>query len=233
MHADHMRKSARKAFYLDDIMKELHDVHDLTGRLAFMLPIKQIRIVQADKSSTRHRRADYIVGPSVSCAAFVRLNYPGLLHGKHECESAGKIMDIVEFLHDVVKVESLPGRFPHVVSVHNSCHGVRELGLSSPSERNIEPFSKIKNLLSLVEGITVREPERPDECCGFGGMFSMEEKEVSVKMGQDKLQRHIDTGAEYITGPDCSCLMHMQGIAKSGKYPIRFIHVVEILASGL
>ena len=77
------------------------------------------------------------------------------------------------------------------------------------------------------------EPERPDECCGFGGMFSMEEKEVSVKMGQDKLQRHIDTGAEYITGPDCSCLMHMQGIARNGKSPIRFIHVVEILASGL
>ena len=176
---------------------------------------------------------DYIVGPSVSCAAFVRLNYPDLLHGKHECESAEKTMDIVEFLHDVVKVESLLGRFPHVVSVHNSCHGVRELGLSSPSERNVGSYSKIKDLLSLVDGITVREPERPDECCGFGGMFSMEEKEVSVKMGQDKLQRHIDTGAEYITGPDCSCLMHMQGIAKSGKYPIRFIHVVEILASGL
>ena len=115
---------------------------------------------------------------------------------------------------DVVKVESLPGRFPHVVSVHNSCHGVRKLGLSSPSERNVGSYSKIRDLLSLVDGITVREPERPDECCGFGGMFSMEEKEVSVKMGQDKLQRHIDTGAEYITGPDCSCLMHKQGIAK-------------------
>ena len=169
----------------------------------------------------------------MSCAAFVRLNYPDLLHGKHECESAGKIMDIVEFLHDVVKVESLPGRFPHVVSVHNSCHGVRELGLSSPSERNVGSYSKIRDLLEMVEGITVREPERPDECCGFGGMFSMEEKGVSVKMGQDKLQRHIDTGAEYITGPDCSCLMHMQGIARSGKSPIRFIQVVEILASGL
>ena len=142
-------------------------------------------------------------------------------------------MDIVEFLHDVLKVESLPGKFPHVVSVHNSCHGVRELGLSSPSERNIEPFSKIKNLLSLVEGITIREPERPDECCGFGGMFSMEEKEVSVKMGQDKLKRHMETGAEYITGPDSSCLMHMQGIAKNGKHPIQFIHVVQILSAGL
>ena len=161
------------------------------------------------------------------------MNYPHLLAGKHQCESAGKIMDVVEFLHDVLKVDSVPGKFPYVVSVHNSCHGVRELGLSSPSERNVEPFSKIKKLLSMVEGITIKEPERSDECCGFGGMFSMEEKDVSVKMGQDKLRRHIDTGAEYITGPDSSCLMHMQGIAKSGKYPIRFIHVVEILASGL
>lgn len=176
---------------------------------------------------------DYIVGPSVSCAAFVRLNYPKLLHGKHECESADKVMDIVEFLHDILKVQSLPGRFPHIVSVHNSCHGVRELGLSSPSERTIESYSKIRNLLEMVEGITIREPERPDECCGFGGMFSMEEKEVSIKMGQDKLRCHMDTGAEYITGPDSSCLMHMQGIAKSSKAPVKFIHVVQILASGL
>lgn len=110
---------------------------------------------------------------------------------------------------------------------------MRELGLSSPSERNIPVYSKIKNLLYLVEGITVREPERPDECCGFGGLFSMEEKEVSVKMGEDKLRRHMETGAEYITGPDSSCLMHMQGIARNRKHPIKFKHVVEILAAGI
>lgn len=176
---------------------------------------------------------DYVVGPSASCAAFVKLNYPRLLHGKHECASAGKIMDIVEFLHDVLKVEKLPGVFPHVVSVHNSCHGVRELGLSTPSERNEKPASKIRDLLEMVEGITVREPERPDECCGFGGMFSVEESEVSIRMGENKLRRHMDTGAEFITGPDSSCLMHMQGIARKNNAPIRFIHVVEIMAAGL
>ena len=176
---------------------------------------------------------DYIVGPSASCAAFVRIFHPKLLHGKHECTTAGKIMDVVEFLHDILKVQSLPGRFPHVVSIHNSCHGVRELGLSTPSERNEKSYSKIKNLLSLVDGITIKEPERPDECCGFGGMFSVEESAVSIRMGQDKLRRHMETGAEYITGPDSSCLMHMQGIAKNDNSPIKFIHVVEILAAGL
>ncbi len=176
---------------------------------------------------------DYVVAPSASCAAYVKLNYPHILKGRHECLTSKKIMDVVEFLHDVVQVKELPARFPHVVSVHNSCHGVRELGLSSPSERNIPPYSKVKDLLSLVEGITIREPERVDECCGFGGMFSVEEPDVSVRMGTDKIKRHIATGAEYVTGPDSSCLMHMQGIARRQGLPIKFVHVVEILSAGL
>ena len=142
-------------------------------------------------------------------------------------------MDVVEFLHDVLKVDHVPGKFPHVVSVHNSCHGVRELGLSSPSERHIKPFNKIIDLLNMVEGITIHEPERKDECCGFGGMFSIEEPAVSTRMGEDKIKRHMATGAEYVTGPDSSCLMHMAGIAKKEKMPIKFIHVVQILAAGL
>lgn len=176
---------------------------------------------------------DYVVAPSASCAAFVKFNYPHVLKGRHACATSGKIMDVVEFLHDVLRVTSLPGKFPHTVSVHNSCHGVRELGLSSPSERNVERYSKIKDLLALVEGITVKEPERPDECCGFGGMFAVEEPDVSVSMGKAKVERHIATGAEYVTGPDSSCLMHMQGIAKRLQQPIRFIHVVQILAAGI
>lgn len=183
---------------------------------------------------------DYVVAPSASCAAYVKIFHPQIVN--HECEAAKKTIDVVEFLHDVLKVKSLPGKFPHTVSLHNSCHGVRELGLSSPTERSMPRFNKIRDLLELVEGITVKEPERADECCGFGGLFSIEEPDVSCRMGRDKLQRHIATGAEYITGPDSSCLMHMQGIAKKtpedfktleGNKPIQFIHVVQILASGL
>ena len=174
---------------------------------------------------------DYVVSPGVSCTAFVRLNYSRLLD--HKCETAHHCMDIVEFLHDVVKTDRRLGTFPHKVSLHNSCHGVRELGLSSPSEQHVGKFNKIIDLLQLVDGIDIVEPERPDECCGFGGMFSIEETAVSAQMGLDKLERHMQTGAEYITGPDCSCLMHMAGIArKQGKH-IEFKHVVEILAAGL
>ena len=194
---------------------------------------EQKAVPLAERYDDMFKAFDYVVAPSASCAAFIRLNYPRLMKGKQRCETAEKTMDICEFLHDVLRVTSLPGKFPHKVSLHNSCHGVRELGLSSPSERNIPKFNKIKDLLSLVEGVTVVEPERVDECCGFGGMFSIEEPAVSTRMGIDKLERHIATGAEYVTGPDSSCLMHLEGVARRQKKDIKFIHVVQILAAGL
>ena len=187
----------------------------------------------ATKFEEKFKGYDYVVAPSVSCTAFIRMNYPRLLKGKTECETAKKAMDVVEFLHDVVKLNRRLGTFPHKVSLHNSCHGVRELGLSSPSEQHVDKFNKIKDLLQLVDGIQVVEPERPDECCGFGGMFSVEETAICAQMGKDKLERHIQTGAEFITGPDCSCLMHMAGVAKKQGMNIQFKHVVEILAAGL
>ena len=175
---------------------------------------------------------DYVVGPSASCVSFVREAYPRLTHydDKHECLSS-RIYEICEFLHDVVKPTSLEARFPHKVSIHNSCHGVRLMGLSAPSEKNIPYYSKLRNLLSLVEGVEVVEPERRDECCGFGGLFSIEESAVSARMGHDKVQRHIATGAEFITGADSSCLMHMQGVIEREKLPIRTKHIIEILTA--
>lgn len=177
---------------------------------------------------------DVIVGPSASCVAFVKENYPHILHeGDHLCQTPGKIRDVIEFLHDDLKITSLPSRFPHRVSLHNSCHGVRELGLSSPSERNIPYHNKIRNLLELVQDITVLEPQRVDECCGFGGMFAVEEPAVSACMGRDKVHDHMQTGAEYITGSDSSCLMHMQGVIDREKLRIHTLHAIEILAANL
>ncbi len=195
---------------------------------------EQMSTPLAEKYDDMFKDFDYVVAPSASCAAFVRVFHPRLLKGtNHPCLASPKTVDIVEFLHDIVKVQNLPGSFPHVVSVHNSCHGVRELGLSSPSEQHLPKFNKIIDLLKLKQGITVKEPERKDECCGFGGMFAVEEPDVSIRMGQDKIERHMATGAEFVTGPDSSCLMHMAGIAKKEGKPIKFVHVAEILAEGL
>lgn len=168
---------------------------------------------------------DTIVAPSSSCVTFVREHYGNLF--------CGRLYEVCEYVHDVLKPSSLPGHFPHKVSLHNSCHGTRLAGLAAPSELNVPYFNKLKDLLSLIDGVEVVEPERPDECCGFGGLFSMEESPLSVKMGQDKVRRHLATGAEYITAADSSCLMHQGGIIAEQGLPLKTIHVVEILASGL
>jgi L-lactate dehydrogenase complex protein LldE len=172
---------------------------------------------------------DCIVAPSASCVAFVRKKYPEMPGSP----GGRRILELCEFLHDVLEVKERPGRFPPKVSIHNSCHGVRELELSSASELNVPRHSKIVDLLSRVADIEILEPRRPDECCGFGGMFAVEEAAVSECMGQDKIENHLATGAEVVTGADSACLMHMQGVAQRKKLPLRFLHVAQILAAGL
>lgn len=176
---------------------------------------------------------DYVVGPSASCVVFVREGYPRLLddYRPHACIDS-RIWEICEFIHDVLRPSKIEGaRFPHRVSLHNSCHGVRKMALSSPSELNVPYASKLRELLGLVGDIEVVEPSRRDECCGFGGMFSVEENAVSACMGRSKVRDHMSTGAEYITGADSSCLMHMQGVIDHENLPVKTIHIVEILNS--
>ncbi len=174
---------------------------------------------------------DYIVAPSASCVGTVRNHYdpyvgddPNYQHIKQNT------YEILEFLHDVVRPESFDTSFPHTVTLHQSCHGLRQLELGVSSERVLPYHNKVENLLNLVDDITLLPMERADECCGFGGMFSVHEPEISTPMGQDKLGNAEATKAEYLAGFDSSCLMHLQGIAKREKRPIKFVHVAEILA---
>lgn len=172
---------------------------------------------------------DYIVAPSASCVQFVRDHYDNLLG--EESHAARHIYEICEFVHDILRPGHIDASFHHKVSLQNSCHGVRLTLLSSPTELNIPYFNKLKNLLSMVDGIEILEPERADECCGFGGMFAVEEHDVSGQMGRDKVMRHKATGAKYIVGADCSCFMHQRGIIEREGLDLQTRHVVEILTS--
>ena len=107
---------------------------------------------------------DYIVGPSGSCVLHLKEHHPSE-------KIRNSVYEICEFLTDVLKVTSLSAKFPHRVGLHQSCHGQRGLRLSSMTERNEKPFSKLEDLLGLVEGVEIFKPERTDECCGFGGTF--------------------------------------------------------------
>ncbi|MFD3292389.1 (Fe-S)-binding protein [Aquirufa sp. KTFRIE-69F] len=165
---------------------------------------------------------DYIVGPSGSCVLHLKEHHPSEKIRK-------SVYEICEFLTDVLKVTSLPAKFPHRVGLHQSCHGQRGLRLSSMTERNEKPFSKLEDLLGLVEGVEILKPERADECCGFGGTFCVTEEAVSVKMGQDRIKEHDANAVEYIVGADTSCLMHMEGILRRQGSKVQVKHIVEIL----
>ena len=173
---------------------------------------------------------DYIVGPSGSCVHHVRDHFIAIAQTPEVTAVRKRTFELVEFLHDIVKVKAFPwAAFPHKVGLHNGCSTLRALREASASEI-VEPrFSKPMDLLSLVKGIEFVKPKRPDECCGFGGTFSVFEEPVSAKMGQDKVSDHVEAGAEYIVSADMSCLMHQKGCAERLGLPVKFIHIAQIL----
>lgn len=170
---------------------------------------------------------EYVVSPSGSCVLHLKDHVLDPSHGRP------RVFELCEFLTDVANVASLRSEFPHKVGLHQSCHGLRGLGLASMSELVAPSFSKPVSLLEKVRGIELVSLSRKDECCGFGGTFSVMEESVSVKMGQDRLADHLVHGAEYITGNDMSCLMHLDGLLRRTKSATKVIHIAEILAAGI
>ena len=173
---------------------------------------------------------DYIVTPSGSCAHHVREHLTAVPQNATVAKVRRSTYELVEFLHDVLEVREFPwARFPHKVGLHIGCASLRALGEAKMSEISGAAFSKPLALLSKVKGIRVVTPKRPDECCGFGGTFSVFEEPVSAKMGYDKVNDHKQAGAEYIVSQDMSCLMHQRGCAERLGLDIKFIHIAQIL----
>ena len=172
---------------------------------------------------------DYIVCPSGSCTLHIKDH---LHDDKNETAASairGKVYELTEFLTDILQVKSISASFPHKVGMHQSCHGQRGLHISQMTELVAPGFSKPLQLLQMVKDLQVIHLSRNDECCGFGGTFCVAEEAVSVKMGKDRVADHLQHEAEYITGVDMSCLMHMEGILKRQHKAVKVIHIAEIL----
>lgn len=165
-----------------------------------------------------------IVAPSGSCVSMVRANYPDLFAGtpqeQQAREIAPRVRELTSFLVDELGVTDLGGRLQAKVTFHDSCHPLRELKIQH------QP----RALLAAVEGLELVEMHNSDVCCGFGGVFSAKYPEISTAMADDKLQNALDTGAQYLTGVEGSCLMHLQGRLRRRGLPLETIHVVELLA---
>ncbi|MEE1940736.1 (Fe-S)-binding protein [Streptomyces sp. TRM 70361] len=187
---------------------------------------------QAEPLVRRHARAfrgyEYVVTPSGSCAAMVRENHARVAGGAGDAaleraaaEVAARTYELSEFLVDVLGVTDVGAYYPHTVTYHPTCHGLRALGLGDRPRR----------LLAEVRGLELVELPGAEECCGFGGTFAVKNAAVSAAMGADKARAVEDTGAAAVCAVDDSCLTHLGGILARRGSAARPVHLAEILAA--
>jgi len=183
---------------------------------------------QAKRLVRLYQDAEAVVVPSSSCVAMIRDQYPGLIDElgspalRQEFDALlPRVYELSEFLIDRLGVEDVGAYFPHRVTYHSSCHGVRALHLGDRPYR----------LLAKVRGLEHVPLANSDRCCGFGGTFSVKNAEVSSAMLAVKLQDVVSTGAEYCTALDNSCLMHLGGAMHRQYAGMKTIHLAQILAS--
>jgi L-lactate dehydrogenase complex protein LldE len=167
--------------------------------------------------------AEVVVIASGSCGAMMKVFYPELFAGtKYEAmarELAPKCYEFSGFLVNKLGVTDLGARFPHKITFHDGCHGLRELDNKRPP----------RELLAKVKGVELVEMGAAETCCGFGGTFSAKFPMISTAMGEVKCASALDTSAEYIVSCDSSCLMHLQGLIDRQHKPLKTIHLAEIL----
>jgi L-lactate dehydrogenase complex protein LldE len=177
---------------------------------------------------------DAVVAPSASCAAMLRVHYPELVGGAEAAALAQRSFELCEFLHRVLRAPAPRHAFPYRVGLHAGCHALRELRLGRASEGgSMGGEDPVRALLSQLEGIELVTPSRADECCGFGGVFSVVEPEVSCRMGEDRLDDQRAARAQVLTSSDPSCLLHLGALARRTGAPLRVLHVAQILADAV
>ncbi len=161
---------------------------------------------------------DPVVTPSASCAAMLRHGYSMMGVG-----CAHRVYELCEFVHDLAGRHVWGGSVkPRRVGFHRACHG-RMMGLRDQQSL----------LLSSIEGVEITEFGSPEQCCGFGGAFSMTHGKVSEGIGLEKLRQMELAGVEQVVSGDMGCLMHLQGLASRHNMDLRFAHVAQVMAEAL
>ena len=170
-------------------------------------------------------RFDYVVVPSGSCAGMISEHFPRLF--KYELDwlddarrMAAKTWELTSFLSEVMQVDSVDSYFPEKCAYHDSCSGLRELGIRE------QP----RQLLSLVKGLSLAELDERDVCCGFGGTFSVKYPEISIRLVSNKVSDLEQTSASVLLGGDLGCLLNIAGRLRRKESTTKVFHIAEILA---
>lgn len=172
--------------------------------------------------------SEYVVAPSGSCVVAIKDQYPMLFENDKKYlplvkELIPKIYEFSQFMGEIVKVSDLGARFPYKVTMHSSCHGSRLLGVTP----------HIHKLLSKVKDMEYIELPHAENCCGFGGTFSVKQPEISEAMVDEKVFHIKQTGADIVTGIDMACLMNIHGRLQKEGSQIRALHLIQLLDEGM
>ena len=170
--------------------------------------------------------AETIVVPSGSCTSMITHHYADLFAGDSKTMErvnalTPRVFEFSQFLLGQPNLDSLAARFPHKVTYHDSCHALRELGLKDAPRR----------LLGLVKDLELVEMEAAEECCGFGGTFSVKFAQISGAMARTKVDSILQTGASHVVSLDSSCLMQLRGSLSRAGHKVETLHLAEVLAS--
>jgi L-lactate dehydrogenase complex protein LldE len=183
-------------------------------------------IALARKFVSEFEAYDAVVAPSGSCSGMVRTHYVELLGDDPGWRAraerlAAKTFELTQFLADVLKVEAVPGRFDGTVTYHDSCAGLREMGVKA------QP----RALLGKVPGLSIAEMTDCETCCGFGGTFALKFGEISTRLADDKC-RHVEAaGADAVVLGDLGCMLNIEGrLRRRGHAATQVLHVAEVLA---
>jgi L-lactate dehydrogenase complex protein LldE len=196
------------------------------GQPAWSSGNRPLAIDLAKKAIGELEGYDYVVIPSGSCAEHVRNVYPQILAddpewGARASALAPRCYELTSFLADVVKLAEMPAEFAGSVTYHDSCKGLRGLGIKR------QP----RELLLKVRGLRLQEMRECEECCGFGGAFSVKYGEVSTRIVDRKCDAIASAGADAVVGGDLGCLMNIEGrLRRRGDETTRVLHVAEVLA---
>ena len=180
----------------------------------------------AEKVLEEFEGCDFLVAPSGSCGGMIRTHYPDLFSGEPALAAridrlTAKTYELTDFLVNVAKLRQVPGTFDGSVTYHDSCSGLREMGVKT------QP----RELLAKVPGLTLKEMRDNETCCGFGGTFALKMDEISARMVEDKC-RHIEAnGASAVVLGDLGCMLNIEGrLRKRGDSTTQVLHVAEVLA---
>jgi L-lactate dehydrogenase complex protein LldE len=180
----------------------------------------------AQKLIAEFESCEYVVAPSGSCAGMVCAHYPELFADDPEWQTrvralAERTYELTDFLVRVVKLADMPGRYDGAVTYHDSCSGLRELGIKR------QP----RALLARVDGLTLTEMEEAEACCGFGGTFAVKFGAISTRIVDVKCDRIAAAQAKAVVLGDLGCMLNIEGrLRRRGDVSTRVLHVAEVLA---